>query len=263
MNQQIPLLLQRIRVQKPLILNLTNFVTMDFIANGLLSLGASPIMSLAKEEMEDLIKLASCVVINIGTLTSDFMELAHFASSLANKKNKPIILDPVGAGATAYRTQNAQKLLQEHKIAIIRGNASEIAALINKSSSTKGVDSTIDSTEIAEEARELAALYNNTVCVSGKIDIIANKNKTQQHQFGSSLMSQVTGMGCLLTAVVAAFHAVEPDSFIATYTATLYYALSGEQAAQKAAAPGEFKLHFIDALFNKELPCLKETAPLF
>lgn len=241
--------LEKIKSVNPVILNITNFVTMDFIANGLLALGASPIMSLAIEEIDDLVQLASCVVINIGTLNSSFLELANAACYSANKAKKPIILDPVGVGATPYRTQSAKQLLTDHNIQIIRGNASEIAALVNHTNTTKGVDSTMSTHEMQNEAIEVANLYNATVCVSGKTDLIVNANKKAFNHHGSHMMTYVTGMGCLLTAIIGAFHAVEQDSFLATHMAALYYSLCGEEAAKKASTPASFKHNFIDALY--------------
>lgn len=247
-SQQLSIL-KKIKATNPVILNITNFVTMDFIANGLLSLGASPIMSQAIEEIEALVQLSSCVVINIGTLNAPFLELANAACYFANKAQKPIILDPVGAGATTYRTNSARQLLNDHKIQIIRGNASEIAALINDANTTKGVDSTISMHDMQDEASKLAILFNATICVSGKTDLIVNTHNKALNQHGSPMMTRITGMGCLLTAVIGAFHAVEPDPFLATYNAALYYSLCGELAAQQASAPADFKRHFIDALY--------------
>lgn len=234
--------------KRPLILNVTNFVTPDFIANGLLSLGASPIMSQSSEEMEELIQMASAVVINIGTLNEEWMQLARSATHIANIMNKPIILDPVGAGATHLRTSFAQELLSTRKIDIIRGNASEIMALANQGSHTKGVDSTLNTEMAIDAAQFLAQNYHLVTAMSGVVDIILDRNRIQKLAYGSPMMCSITGTGCLLSSVVASFRAVHSDSFEAAWSASFFYAVCGEQAAAQSALPGSFKMHFIDAL---------------
>lgn len=240
--------LQRLRQSQPLILNITNLVTMDFIANGLLALGASPIMTQAEEELEALVRLSSCVVINLGTLNAPFLSLANQACALANQYHKPLVLDPVGAGATPYRTQAALTLMKQHQFQIIRANASEIAAISGADVMTKGVDSAIQTHEAIDAAQSLAYASHTVLCVSGETDYIVDASRLETCHHGSPLMPKVTGTGCLLSAVVAAFHAVEPDPFQAAFIATYYYALCGEQAAKQAHAPGHFKPYFIDAL---------------
>ncbi|MCX7114571.1 MAG: hydroxyethylthiazole kinase [Gammaproteobacteria bacterium] len=248
MKQDLSLALKHIRNQAPLVLNITNLVTMDFIANGLLCLGASPIMSNAVEELDALVSLSAAVVINLGTLNPAFLDMADKACKLANLYDKPIVLDPVGAGATAYRTEAAIHLLKTYRINIIRGNASEITALSGASHTTKGVDSAIQTHEAIDSAHSLAHAYQTVLCISGQTDLIVNESRVEPLRHGSPLMPRVTGSGCLLTAVVAAFHAVEADAFQAAKLATLYYTLCGERAAHHTIAPGSFKVSFLDAL---------------
>lgn len=248
MSENISTLQRCISNTRPLILNITNAVTTDFIANGLLSLGASPIMSHALCEIEELVHLATAVVINIGTLDDDFVRLAEETARIANLLNKPVILDPVGAGATHYRTSISQQLLSAREIAIIRGNASEIMALAGQIADTRGVDSTM-STELAIEAAQmLARRYDVVVAMSGAIDVIVDATRMKHVRRGSALMPLITGTGCLLSAVVAAFHAVHQDAFEAAVAASFFYAVSGERAALKTNLPGSFKVHFLDAL---------------
>ena len=137
--------ISKIKNKNPLILNITNDVTIDFVANGLLSLGASPVMSFAQQEIEDLVRLSGAVVINLGTLNESFNELCKHVCDVANQKNKPIILDPVGAGASSYRTETCNDILKKYRISIIRANAGEIMALSGLHSKTKGVDSQVRS----------------------------------------------------------------------------------------------------------------------
>jgi hydroxyethylthiazole kinase len=239
-------LVRKIKQRKPLILNLTNAVTMDFVANGLLSLGASPIMSEAIQELDDLIDLAQIVVINLGTLNSDFINRCQYACRIANLKNKPVVLDPVGAGASVYRTEISQQFISNYAVAIIRGNASEIAALSGACIKTKGVDTTVESVDVLHDAQALA--QNRVVVISGATDIVLGREKITHCVGGSDLMPQVTGTGCLLSSVIGAFHAIEPDAFLASVAAVNFYNHCGEIAA-RASGPGSFKVNFLDALY--------------
>lgn len=241
-------LVQSIQKNNPLILNLTNQVTMGWIANGLLSLGSSPIMTEAHQELEDLIRISNAVVINIGTLTDVFLTRCETACDIANRLNKPLIFDPVGAGASSYRTKACLNFIERFRFTAIRGNASEIMALAGAAAQTKGVDSSEATENALESALTLAEKYQTTIAVSGKIDLIVSKGQTELIERGSALMPKVTGSGCLLTAVVAAFHTVCDASLKATTSAMLFYSVCGELAAKKSQGPGSFQTHFIDAL---------------
>ena len=203
MIDKIETTLTTLRSSKPLVLNLTNYVTMDFMADSLLALGAAPIMTVCKEELEELIQIASCLNINIGTLDSLFIESCNFAANYAHKFKKPIVLDPVGAGASKSRTETARHLMAH--TSIIKGNSSEIMALAKINKKTRGVDSTNTTQEAEESAFDLANSYGATIVVSGSIDFITNGKKEGKVPYGSSLMSYVTGMGCILSAVISPF----------------------------------------------------------
>lgn len=248
MLDKIKNILTKIKLERPLVLNITNVVTMDFVANGLLSVGASPVMSKAQQEMQDLLTLAKAVVINLGTLDDAFIALCEKACLLANQLQKPIILDPVGAGASCYRTDKCLQLIDAYDIAIIRGNASEIQALSGLSFTTKGVDSAIQSEEAIACAQALSTHCGAAIVISGATDIVVEADSINRFAHGSPLMSLITGTGCLFSAVVAAFHAVEPNKFIAASAATYFYGLCGEIAAEQASGPGSFKPAFLDAL---------------
>jgi hydroxyethylthiazole kinase len=239
--------LKKIRVSKPLILNITNSVTQDFVANGLLALGAAPLMTNCDEELEELITLSSAVVINIGTLDTVFLRLSYKAAALAKKMGKPLLLDLVGAGATAIRTDVSKKLVRF--ASIVRGNASEILALGGGVHSTLGVETTKKPIEALSAARFLAAMHPVTVTISGAIDIVVGVDQETTFAVGTPLMPLITGMGCLLTAVHAAFHAVEANAFWASVLATSYFGFCGEIAAQKAKGPAALKTAFIDTLY--------------
>lgn len=241
-------IISKVKQNNPLILNITNNVTMDFVANGLLSLGASPVMSQEKSDIQDLMKIAHAVVINIGTVDESFAKRCDQTCQLANQLGKPIIFDPVGAGASQYRTQVCKQLLCHYDIAVIRANVSEMMALSGMHSKTNGVDSTMKSHEGFSGAQQLSIQHNVAVCMSGKIDTIVDQAKTIQFERGSALMPQITGTGCLLSAVVAAFHAVHSNRFEASYAASLFYSVCAEIAAQHSEGPGTFKMNFLDCL---------------
>lgn len=235
-----------LRQQKPLILNLTNFVTLDFVANCLLALGAAPIMSICEDEIEELVSLCSVLYINIGTLDTSFINLTQKAVEFAIKYNKPLVFDPVGAGATKMRTQTAQHIVPFSTI--IRGNASEIMALGEIAFTTKGVESTHTTDDAKEIAGIIADKYKTTVIVSGAIDFVTDGIRSSQVAYGSPLMPLVTGMGCAMTAVIAAFQAVVDDPFEAGLIGTYYFARCGEEAALNNQHPNSFKNAFLDQL---------------
>ncbi len=234
----------------PLILNITNNVTPDLIANGLLSLGASAVMSQDVAEIEELTQDASAVVINIGTLDETFKSLASTTCEIATTLKKPIILDPVGAGATRLRTTFASELLSNYDISIVRGNASEISALSGKIGKTKGVDSTENTQDVKDIAQAMAVKHNCVIAMSGAVDVITSATRTEEIARGSALMPLVVGTGCLLSAVVGAFHAVHSDAFEAAFYGSYFYALCGERAAAQSASPGSFRVAMIDALYQ-------------
>lgn len=235
-----------LRQKKPLILNLTNFVTMDFVANCLLALGAAPIMGVCEEEIEELIKISSALYINIGTLDGAFTQLASSAIAFANRYQKPIVLDPVGAGATHLRTKVAKEMAPH--ATIIRGNSSEIIALGGQSHTTHGVESIHQTSDAKDVARLLAERYQATIAVSGAIDFITDGVRSVEVAHGSALMQRVTGMGCALTAVMAAFKGVLEDPLEAAEVSAAYFGLCGELTALHHKHPGSFKAHFIDEL---------------
>lgn len=241
---------EQIISQKPVVLNLTNYVTMDFMANTLLALGSAPIMSEDIHEIKDLVNIANVVNLNIGTLNQDFKERALLAAKTAQKKNKCVILDPVGAGASKTRTELAV-ILSKYST-IIRGNASEIMALGNITSNTRGVESIYQTHDSEEIAKKIATMLNNTIVISGKTDLIITQNNKFTNNFGVELMTKVTGMGCVLTAVIGAFAAVEKDYAMSSLLAVTFYTLCAEKAYHNATAPANFKTEFIDNIYA---PC--------
>ncbi|MFH2107463.1 MAG: hydroxyethylthiazole kinase [Chrysiogenia bacterium] len=242
--------LEEVRRQAPLVHNITNYVVMNLTANALLAVGASPVMAHAPEEVEDMVNIASALVINIGTLSKNWIESMLKAATQAQKKGIPVIYDPVGAGATPYRTSTIHELLQAAAPTILRGNASEIMACAGAAAKTKGVDSASASEHALDSARRLNEEYGCVVCVSGATDhIIARKNAAMIKN-GHAMMAKVTGLGCTATALCGAFAAVNPDYFAATTAAMAVMGMAGEMAAEKAKGPASMQVGFLDALFN-------------
>ncbi len=242
--------LRKIRSQTPLIHNITNYVAMNITANALLSIGASPVMAHALDEVEDMVALASALVINIGTLSQTWVEAMKRAIKAAEQKRIPVILDPVGAGATAYRTTTIRQLLDSGPVAVIRGNASEIRSIIDSNAKTKGVDS-LEGPEAAVKAGSwLSAKFNCVVSISGPVDIIIRGDDTIRIANGHPLMPRVTGLGCTASAITGAFAAVNPDLIEAAAGAMAVMGICGELAAEKAQGPASFELQFLDWLYQ-------------
>ena len=239
-----------LRKKKPLIHNITNYVVMNYTANALLAMGASPVMAHAHNEVEDMVAFAGALVLNIGTLSDDWISSMIKAGKKASQLDTPIVLDPVGSGATPLRTKTAKSIISETSIKVIRGNASEILSLRDENSKTKGVDSIHSVDEAAEAARSLADELHTTLAITGPVDLITDGKRVLRVSNGHSLMGYVTGTGCTATATIGAFLAVDHDPLSATATALAFFGLAGEIAAQRASAPGTFMIQMIDALYT-------------
>ncbi len=242
--------LEAVRSTKPLIHNITNFVVMNFTANALLAAGASPVMAHAINEVEDMASFAAALVLNIGTLSNEWVESMIRAGKTATGLNTPIILDPVGAGATPLRTQSAKRIIEETGVSIIRGNASEILSLGHQESLTKGVDAMHTVEEAAATAKKLAAELGVTLAITGKTDLVTDGELVFSIEGGDTLMPTVTGTGCAASALVGAFAAVDEDMLSAAATALAFFGLAGEKAARSAKGPGSFMVALIDALYT-------------
>jgi hydroxyethylthiazole kinase len=250
--------LQTMRSQRPLIYNITNNVVTNVTANALLALGASPAMSHTPQESDELTKIASALVINIGTPDVDAVQAIMKAGKTANDHNIPIVLDPVAAGATSYRRTLLADFLAAVSVSVIRGNASEILSLVHSEAHGKGVDSTHSGNEAIDEAVTAAKQYKCTVCISGEQDIITNGSKTTLLGGGSPMMTLVTGMGCTATSLIGAFLAVNKDAHAAAVHAMAVMNIAGEIAAQTAQGPGTLQLHFYDILYKLDFELISK-----
>ena len=239
-----------VRTQSPLVHNITNYVVMNNSANALLAIGASPVMAHWVSEMEEMTAIAGALVINIGTLDDKWIEGMIAAGKAANKRGTPIVLDPVGAGATSQRTKAAWEIINLCHPTIIRGNGSEIMALVDAGIKSKGVDSSASSDDALEAARKLASETGAVVVISGETDYITNGNEVYTVEGGHPIMTSVTGMGCTSTALVGAFAAVEPNAMVAATAAMAVMSLVGERAAANARGNGSMQVQFLDELYN-------------
>lgn len=243
-------LVNEVREKNPLIHNMTNVVVTNFTANGLLAIGASPVMAYAKEEAADMARISGALVLNIGTLSETEVESMILAGKAANEQRIPVVFDPVGAGATPFRTEMSRKILNEVKISIIRGNAAEVAAITGEKWEIKGVDAGSGDGSIVELANKAAHLFGCTVVITGKEDVITDGGRTHIVENGHELLTKVTGTGCLLSSVIAAYTALEQDSVKAAATAVSAYGIAAEKAAATTAykGPGSFQIEFLDQL---------------
>jgi hydroxyethylthiazole kinase len=244
--------LRRVREGKPLVHNITNYVVMNYTANALLACGASPVMAHAAEEVEEMVSLAGALVLNIGTLSPPWVAAMVKAGKRANALHVPVILDPVGAGATTLRTDSAKRIIEEVSIQVIRGNASEIHSLSREKTGpgTRGVDSAHTVDQVVEMAVALAGELKVVLAVTGVIDLITDGEHICRVMNGHEMMSRVTGTGCTATAIIGAFLAVDPLPLHAATTGLSYFGLAGEKAAAMSSGPGTFQIALLDALYT-------------
>ena len=239
-----------VRTQSPLVHNITNYVVMNNSANALLAIGASPVMAHWGSEMEEMTAIAGALVLNIGTLDDKWIDGMLVAGKAAMRRGTPIVLDPVGVGATSQRTEAAMKIIEQCCPTIIRGNASEIMALVDASVKSKGVDSSASSDDALESAKRLAVDTGAVVVISGATDYITNGTDVYTVEGGNPIMTTVTGMGCTSTAIVGAFAAVVEDPMIAATAAMAVMSLAGERAAEYSRGNGSMQVNFLDELYN-------------
>jgi len=242
-----------VRSQRPLVHSITNLVVMNFNANVLLAMGASPVMAHAHEEVADMAAMAQALVLNIGTLEPYWIESMRQALEIASQRGIKTVLDPVGAGATSYRNQSISTLLQQAMPSVIRGNASEIMSVAGSAVQTRGVDSGAAVTDALQAARDLARSTAGVICVSGPVDhVIDASGRHASLSNGHEWMTRITGVGCSASALVGAFCAVQADAWRATVSAMAYLGVVGEVATQSVQARnqgvGSLQMALLDQL---------------
>lgn len=253
-------MLEAIRAKHPLVHNITNYVVMHFTANVLLSMGASPVMAHAGNEVEEMVSIADALVINIGTLSDSWIESMFLAGRTARRRGIPVVLDPVGAGATRLRTETARQLIREVQPRVIRANASELLAVTGVEARTKGVDSSAGLAEARLVAGKFALDASTIVAITGAEDFITDGKRCAAVANGHPLMGRITGTGCAATAITAAFCAVETDAFLAAVGALTFFAIAGERAAATQPRPGSFQNLLLDSLDEVDRRCILEKA---
>lgn len=255
--------LQKIRAEKPLIHHITNMVVMNETANATLCLGALPVMAHAQEEVSEMVEQAGALVLNIGTLTNELVKSMILAGCHANQLGIPVILDPVGVGATTLRTKSAQAIIDQVKLAVIRGNAAEVGVLAGSKGEIKGVEAMGAADNLADICLALAQELGTTVAVTGPVDIVTDGQRLIEISNGHPMLSTVTGTGCMATTVIGAFLAVEKDSFLAAAGGLLTFGLAGEIAAKTAnEKPGSFHVALYDALSSLRAADFTERAKI-
>jgi len=241
--------LGRIRSKKPLLHHITNMVVMNETANATLCLGALPVMAHAREEVEEMVGFAGALILNIGTLYPELIDSMIAAGKKANELKVPVILDPVGVGATKLRTDSAKKIIDKVDVAVIRGNAAEVSMLGGFESKIRGVESVGEYSNLINVAKDFAEKSGSTIAITGKVDIVSDGRKVAKISNGDAMLATVTGTGCMATTVTGGFLAVQADPFIAATGALVTFGLAGEAAAAVAEGrPGTFHVALYDSL---------------
>jgi len=253
--------LRTLRERKPLVHQVTNYVVMNETANATLALGALPVMAHAREEVEEMVALAGALVINIGTLSPHWVEAMLTAGKAANARGTPVVLDPVGAGATSYRTETARRILGEVEVTVLRGNAGEVATLVGVEAEVRGVESIGTGGEPAELAREAARRLGVVASVTGPVDHVSDGETVLAVANGHELLAAVSGTGCMSSALTGCFLAAKPQqSLEAAAEALAAFGVAAEDAARDAGGPGTFHANLYDALAALDPETLDERA---
>jgi len=241
--------LRALRERKPLVHQITNYVVMNETANATLALGALPVMAHAREEVEEMVALAGALVLNIGTLSPRWVEAMIAAGKAANAASIPVVLDPVGAGATRYRTETAKRILAEVDVTVLRGNQGEVATLVGVAAEVRGVESISAGDDPARLARTAARSLGLVASVTGPIDQVSDGDRVLAVANGHELLASVTGTGCMSSAITGCFLAVKRDEPLeAAAEALSAFGVAGEDAAREAKGPGSFHVGLYDAL---------------
>ena len=260
--EQIKNLLPIVRAKKPLVHCITNYVTANDCANAILAIGGSPIMADDLREVADIVKISTALVLNIGTLNSNTVESMIAAGKKANAIGIPVIFDPVGAGASAYRNETTQRLLHSVSMTVIRGNLSEVSFIAGLDVSTKGVDTAEEdsSKDPVAIANKVAKEYNCIAAITGAIDAISDGNRVTRIENGTAALSRVTGTGCMTTSLIGAFcgsifanEATKQNTtnyFDATVAGIASMGIAGEIAESTVheSGTGSYRIAIIDAI---------------
>jgi hydroxyethylthiazole kinase len=252
--------LRRLRAAKLLVHQITNYVVMNETANATLALGALPVMAHAREEVEEMAALAGALVLNIGTLSPHWVDAMLAAGRAANAKRIPVVLDPVGAGATGYRTETAKRILDEVDVTVLRGNAGEVATLVGVDAEVRGVESVGAGGDPYDIAREAARTLGVIASVTGPTDHVSDGERVAKVSNGDAMLATITGTGCMSSTVTGCFLAVADSPFDGAVEALVAFGVAGEDAARGAKGPGTFHVNLYDALAALDPETLDERA---
>jgi hydroxyethylthiazole kinase len=253
--------LRALREAKPLVHQITNYVVMNETANATLALGALPVMAHAPEEVEEMTGLAGALVLNIGTLSEHWVEAMLLAGRAAGRRGVPIVLDPVGAGATGFRTDTARRLLDELDVTVLRGNPGEVATLVGVAAEVRGVESVAAGADPADLAREAARTLGVVASVTGAVDHVSDGERVLAVANGHELLAAVSGTGCMSTALTGCFLAAKGEEPLAAAAEALAaFGVAAEDAAHAARGPGTFHANLYDGLAALEPDALAARA---
>lgn len=253
-KQQLGNVVKNIREKQPIVFQITNAVTINDCANVTLAIGASPLMSYCEEELEDILGFASSLVINIGTMDKKMREMVVKAGQVANRFGKPVVLDPVGVGATKARKALVEELLANVQFAVIKGNMAEIKSIYGiENSANRGVDSVEELENGDEIAKALAKRYDTVIAVTGKQDIISDGHRVAKIDNGTAILGKVTGTGCMTGALIGSACGANRDYFMAAATAVAMMGIAGEKAEKQLSAGdgnGTLRVKILDSIYN-------------
>ena len=242
--------LERVRQRKPVVHAITNWVTAGDVASALHALGARPILAFAREEVAEVTSKADALMLNLGTPNPDRVEAMLLAGIQANRDQKPVVFDPVGAGISKFRTEAALRVLCELRVSIVKGNSAEIGSLAGMGGQLRGIDTIGGPEDLPGAAAALGHRTGAVVAVSGERDLIVKGEERVWVENGHPLMARVTGAGCMLAAVMASFLAVENDLLMAGAAGMAFFGLAGEYAGRRTKRPGSYRAALLDALFT-------------
>lgn len=247
-GEKVAMVLAKLRKEKPLVHHITNQVVTNITANATLAAGALPVMAFAVDEVADMVATADALVLNMGTPTPATVEAMLVAGRVANSRGIPVIFDPVGVGATPYRNRIAEQILENVKVSVVRGNASEVAFLAGGSTKIKGVEAIEQDVPPVELSPLASRRLGTVVAITGQRDYISDGRRLAVVANGHAMMASITGSGCVSTAIIAAFCAVEPDAVVASASALAYLGVAGQLAAEVSHGPGSFQMNWFDKL---------------
>lgn len=253
-------LIEKVKEINPLVLHYTNNVTITDCANVTLAIGASPLMSFSYEEVDDMVSIANAVVINIGTMNSSYIDLFLKAGKAANKYNKPVILDPVGVFASKARSELVNKLLNEIKFSVVRGNISEIKYIGGFDVKGKGVDSFEDKSDNSEIVKSVAKKLECIVVASGECDLVSDGQSLYKIHNGAKKLKKITGTGCMSTSLIASFMGSSENILEAAFMGTLSMSLAGELADITNPKIGTFKTNLFDQIDSLDIDVFEKYA---